>query len=82
MRKTYRSNTICINSAFMFLNIWNSLSVTDRPEKETEILRGLRPGSKVCSENMNDLHNLSQGGLEQNEFSPKVNLEVFLCLNV
>ena len=56
--------------------------MTARPEKETDISRVLRPGSKVCSENMNDLHNLSQGGLEQNEFSPKVNLEVFLCLNV
>ena len=44
-----------------------------------DISRGLRPGSKVCSENMNDLHNFSQGGLEQNEFSPKVNREVFSC---
>ena len=60
----------------------HSWHVTARPEKEIDISRGLRPGSKVCSENMNDLHNLSQGGLEQNEFSPKVNLEVFLCLNV
>ena len=40
------------------------------------------PGSKVCSEHMNDWQYLSPGDLEQNEFSPKVNLEVFLCLNV
>ena len=63
----------------------HSWHVTARPEKKTKskkktgISRGLRPGSKVCSENINDLHNLSQGGLEQNEFSPKVNLARFSC---
>ena len=31
---------------------------------------------------MNDWQYLSLGDLEQNEFFPKVNLEVFLCLNV
>ena len=36
-----------------------------------EISRGLRPGSKVCSENMNDWQYLSLGDLEQNEFFPK-----------
>ena len=45
-------------------------------------LRGLRPGLKVCSEHMNDWQYLSLGDLEQDEFFPKVNLEVFLCLNV
>ena len=45
-------------------------------------LRGLRPGSKVCSEHMNDWQYLSLGDLEQNEFFPKVNLEAFFCLNV
>ena len=33
--------------------------------------RGLRPGSKVCSEHMNDWQYLSLGDLEQNEFFPK-----------
>ena len=46
------------------------------------LLKGLRAGPKVCSEHMNDWQYLSLGDLEQNEFSPKVNLEVFLCLNV
>ena len=36
-----------------------------------EISRVLRPGSKVCSENMNDWQYLSLGDLEQNEFFPK-----------
>ena len=31
---------------------------------------------------MNDWQYLSLGDLEQNEFSTKVNLEVFFCLNV
>ena len=44
--------------------------------------RGLKSGSKVCSEHMNDWQHLWLGDLEQNEFSPKVNLDVFLCLNV
>ena len=39
--------------------------------------RGLRPGSKVCSEYMNDWQYLSLGDLEQNEFFLKSNLEVF-----
>ena len=34
-------------------------------------LRGLRPGSKACSENMNDWQHLLLGDLEQNEFFPK-----------
>ena len=42
------------------------------------LLKGLRPGPKVCSEHMNDWQYLWLGDLEQNEFSPKVNLEVFL----
>ena len=33
--------------------------------------RGLRPGSKVCSEHMNDWQYLSLGDQEQNEFFPK-----------
>ena len=45
------------------------------------LLKGLRPGSKVCSEHMDDWQYLSLGDLEQNEFSTKVNLEVFFCLN-
>ena len=45
-------------------------------EARPDISRGLRPGSKVCSEYMNDWKYLSLGDLEQNEFSPKVNLEV------
>ena len=32
--------------------------------------RGLRPGSKVCSEHMYDWQYLSLGDLEQNEFLP------------
>ena len=32
---------------------------------------GLRPGSKACSENMNDWQYLSLGDLEQNAFFPK-----------
>ena len=32
---------------------------------------GLRPGSKVCSENMTDWPYLSQGYQEQHEFCPK-----------
>ena len=39
--------------------------------------RGLRPGSKVCSEHMNDWQYLSLGDLEQNEFFLKSNLELF-----
>ena len=33
--------------------------------------RGLRLGSKACSENINDWQYLSLGDLEQNEFFPK-----------
>ena len=37
----------------------------------------------MCSEHMNDWQYLSLGDLQNNEiFSPKVDLEVFLCLNV
>ena len=35
------------------------------------LLRGLRPGSKVGSENKNDWKYLSLGDLEPNEFFPK-----------
>ena len=44
--------------------------------------KGLRLVSKVCSEHKNDWQYLSLGDLEENEIFPKVNLEVFLCLNV
>ena len=43
---------------------------------------GLRAGSIVLSERMNDWRYLSLRDLEQNEFFPKVNLKVFLYLNV
>ena len=43
--------------------------------------RGSRPRSKVWSEHMIDWQHLSLGTLKMN-FSLKVNLEVFLCLNV
>ena len=33
--------------------------------------RSLRPGSKVCSDYMNDRQCLTLGDLEQNEFFPK-----------
>ena len=36
----------------------------------------------MCSEHMNNWQCLSLGDLEQNELFPRVNLEVFLCLNV
>ena len=37
----------------------------------------------MCSEHLNDWQYLSLGDLQNNEiFSPKVDLEVFLCLNV
>ena len=41
--------------------------------KQKDILnsRDLRPGSKVCSEHMNDWQYLSQGDLEQTEFFPQ-----------
>ena len=51
-------------------------------EKGAKFSRGLRPWSMVFSERMNDWRYLSLRDLEQNEFFPKVNLEVFLCLNV
>ena len=35
------------------------------------IARGLRPGSKVCSEHMNDWQYLTLGDLEENEVFPK-----------
>ena len=49
----------------------------------SEYSRGLKPGSKGCSEHMNDWQYLSLGDLDKmNFFSPKENLEIFLCLNV
>ena len=36
------------------------------------VLMGVCPGSKVCSEHMNDWQYLSIGGLKQNEFFPKI----------
>ena len=44
-----------------------------------EKLKGLRSASEMCSI---DWQYLSLGYLERNEFSPKVNLEVFLCLKI
>ena len=44
--------------------------------------RGLRPGSKVCSEHMNDWRHLSLRDLVQREISPPPKMKVFLCLNV
>ena len=49
--------------------------------RKAYISRGLRPGLKVCSEHINDWQYLSLGDLEQDDFFPKVNLKVFLCLN-
>ena len=36
------------------------------------VSRGLWPGSKVCSEHMNDWQYLLLGGLKQHEFFPKI----------
>ena len=57
---------------------WNMTIFPDKRPKEArpDISRGLRHGLKVCLEYMNDWQYLSLGHLEQNEFSPKVNLEV------
>ena len=48
----------------------------------TLISRGLRPGSKVCSEHMNDGSIFRQETQNKMKFFPKTNLEVFLRLNV
>ena len=37
----------------------------------TNVSRVLRPGSKMCSENINKWQYLSLGNLEQNELFPK-----------
>ena len=44
-----------------------------------EKLKGLRSASEMCSI---DWQYLSLGYLEQNEFFPKVNLQVLLCLKI
>ena len=41
------------------------------PTKFHIFSRGLRPGSKMCSEQMNNWQYLSIGDLEQNELFPK-----------
>ena len=41
--------------------------------------RGLRPGSKMCSENISKWQYLSLGNLEQNELFPKSKSEGFLA---
>ena len=51
-------------------------------EKDAKFSRGLRAGSIVLSERMNDWRYLSLRDLKQNEFFPKVNLKVLLYLNV
>ena len=44
--------------------------------------RGSRHESKGVWSIMSDWQSLLLGDLKQNEFSPKVNLKVFLCVNV
>ena len=58
-------------STFYSSSLWRTGTVVFAKFNKS---RGLRPGSKVCSEHMNDWQYLSLGNLEQNE--------VFLCLNV
>ena len=41
------------------------------------LLKGLRPGLKVCSEHMNDWQYLSLGDLEQDEFFVWINKLAF-----
>ena len=75
---TSKLDEMCLSKfpfTFAFVHVWLST---------VKFSKGLRPGSKVCSEHMNDWQYLSLGDLESNKmiFFPKVNLDVFLCLNV
>ena len=65
-----------------FFQIWSSVS--SYGELCVCFSRGLRPGSKMCSEQMHNWQYLSPGDLnvEQMNFSPKVSLKVFLCVTV
>ena len=67
--------------AFVFVLLLMSLAATQKVLKQTlgdsiVYSRGSRPGSKMCSEDINKWQYLSLGNLEQNELFPKINLEV------